>query len=58
MSPTGEHAPPQQHHEGPGGAVSPSLTLNRESGPEYSPTETPKTFLSWEMRTCTEAAVV
>lgn len=38
--------------------MSPSLTLNRESGPEYSPTETPKTFLSWEMRTCTEAAVV
>lgn len=34
------------------------LTLNNEIGPECSPTETPKTFLSWEMRTCTEAAVV
>lgn len=49
------------HRRVPGGSQGSSkhpLTLNSESGPEYSPKETPKTFLSWETRTCTEAAVV
>lgn len=54
----GRPCAPQVSAWGVLGSSEPPLTMNSESGPECSPRETPKTFLSWEMRTCTEAAVV